>query len=133
MYHLSNRSMKEIIGVHPILAFAATEAIRITKQDFMILDGVRTIEEQEKLVARGASKTMNSYHLWGLALDLVAYVDGKPNWEHKYSKEIAIAMKHVIHVHNLPIDWGGDWRSFIDMPHWQLTGMKNQYDIRKFT
>ena len=129
MYHLSRRSMKELIGVHPILAFAVTEAIKITKQDFMVLDGVRTSQEQEKLVARGVSKTYNSYHLYGLAVDLVAYVNGKPSWKHKYYKEIDKAMKHVIYTHNLPIDWGYDLWGW-DSAHWQLTGMRNQYDIR---
>ena len=122
--------MKELIGVHPILAFAVTEAIAITQQDFMVLDGVRTTKEQEKLVARGVSKTMNSYHLYGLAVDLVAYVNGKPSWEPEYYDAISVAMKHVIHIHDLPIEWGFDMWSW-DLPHYQMTGYRNKYDIRK--
>jgi len=119
MYKLSKRSMKELIGVHPILSFAATQAIAITKQDFMVLDGVRTTKEQEKLVARGVSKTMNSYHLYGLAVDLVAYVDGKPSWDKKYYKDIEKAMKAVIEIHGLPIVWGYDlWKW--DEAHWMI-------------
>ena len=130
MYKLSKRSLRELVGVHPILGFAVTEAIKITRQDFMVLDGVRTKEEQIKLEARGVSKTMDSYHLYGLAVDLVAYVDGKPSWEKEHYKEIAIAMKYIIEKHHLPIEWGYDKWSW-DMPHWQLTGYKAFYDIRE--
>ena len=130
MYSLSNRSMKELIGVHPVLAFAVTEAIKITKQDFMVVDGLRTKNEQEKLVAKGFSKTIDSYHLYGLAVDLVAYVDGKPSWDEKYYPAIEEAMKTVIEKYDLPIEWGYDkWKW--DLPHWQMTGWKSKYDARK--
>jgi len=135
MYHLSKRSLKELVGVYPPLAFAVTEAIKITSQDFMVLDGLRTTQEQEKLVARGVSKTMNSFHLYGLAVDIVAYVDGKPSWEEHHYYAIEIAMKQVIRKHDLPIEWGYDkWKW--DMPHWmisKLNGMdaREVYDIRK--
>ncbi len=131
MSKLSKRSWRELQGVHPVLAFAVEEAIKITKQDFMVFDGVRTTKEQEKLVARGVSKTNNSYHLYGLAVDLVAYVNGKPTWEEKYYKEIAIAMKQVIKTHKLKgIDWGYDLWGW-DLAHWQMTGLRKKYDIRK--
>jgi len=131
MYKLGKKSKRELIGVHPILAFAVTEAIKVTEQDFMVFDGLRTQREQQKLVRAGKSKTMNSYHLYGLAVDLVAYVDGKPTWEEQYYSDIEIAMKQVIKKYNLPIEWGFDkWQW--DMPHWQLTGMKKEYDVRKF-
>ena len=131
MYKLSKKSWRELQGVHPVLAFAVEEAIKITKQDFMVFDGVRSAKEQEKLVARGVSKTNNSYHLYGLAVDLVAYVNSKPTWEEKYYKEIAIAMKKVIKTHNLKdIDWGYDLWGW-DLAHWQMTGFRKKYDIRK--
>ena len=130
MYSLSSKSLKELVGVHPALAFCVTEAIKITTQDFMVLDGVRTAQEQQKLVDRGVSKTNNSYHLYGLAVDLVAYVEGKPSWEPKYYDAIAVAMKRVIEKHNLPIEWGFDKWSW-DLPHWQMTGYRDKYDIRK--
>lgn len=131
-YKLSKRSQKELIGVHPKLAFIVTEAISLTKQDFMVLDGIRTIEEQRKLVDRGVSRTMDSYHLYGLAVDLVAYVDGKLSWKEKYYKEIAIAMNKAAEKHNINgIDWGYDlWKW--DMAHFQLSGQKPYYNIQKY-
>lgn len=135
MYKLSKKSMKELIGVHPILAFAVVEAIKITKQDFIVLDGLRTEQEQAKNVARGVSKTKNSYHLYGLAVDLVAYVDGKVSWEERHYVEIIKAMETVSKKYGLPIDsgyrmWG--W----DMPHFQITKLdgvdaRTVYDFRK--
>jgi len=135
MYKLGKRSQSELIGVHPVLAFAVTEAIKITKQDFMVLDGLRTTKEQRKLVDRGVSRTMNSYHLYGLAVDLVAYVDGKPSWGNDYYRDIADAMKTIIKKHNLPIDWGFDLWHW-DSPHWQITKFNDKdarkiYDVRK--
>ena len=131
MYKLSKRSQRELIGVHPSLAFVVMEAIKITEQDFMVLDGLRTKKEQKKLVARGVSKTMNSYHLYGLAVDLVAYVKGKPTWEEKYYHEIAKAVKTVCEKYNIDVDWGYDlWKW--DMAHFQMTGQKPYYDYRKF-
>jgi hypothetical protein len=129
MYKLGKKSLKNLVGVHPILGFAVQEAIKITKQDFTVLEGVRTVERQAQLVKDGASKTLDSYHLYGLAVDLVAIVDGKPSWSEKLYPEIARAMKEVIKKHGLPIEWGFDkWKW--DMPHWQMTGYKKEYDIR---
>ena len=87
-YTLSKRSLKNLIGVHPMIGFAVTEAIKITEQDFMVFEGRRTTQRQEELVKAGFSKTMNSYHLYGLAVDLVAYVNGKPTWEEQYYGKI---------------------------------------------
>ncbi len=136
MYKLGKRSQRELIGVHPKLAFIVTEAISITKQDFMVLDGIRTTKEQRKLVDRGVSKTMNSYHLYGLAVDLVAYVDGKPSWDKRYYPEIAKAMKKAAKKHNIKgIDWGFDlWKW--DLAHHQITKIngkdaRRKYDYRK--
>ena len=131
MYILSKRSQKELVGVHPKLAFVVQEAIKITKQDFMVLDGIRSVSEQRKLVERRVGKTMDSYHLYGLAVDLVAYVNGKPTWEEKYYKEIAISMEIAAEMHNIDgIDWGYDlWKW--DMAHFQITGQKAYYDFRK--
>jgi hypothetical protein len=123
-----------MIGLHPYLTFAVEEAIKITEVDFTILNsgGIRTYSQQKKLVDRGLSKTLDSYHQYGLAVDLVAYVNGKPTWEEKYYPKIAEAMKIIINKYGLPIDNGFDLWGW-DMPHWQLTGFKTKYDIRKYT
>ncbi len=139
MFNLGKRSRKNMIGLHPMIAFAVEMAIKETKQDFGIVNrgGVRTDAEQRAMYAQGRTVegmkvtwTLDSYHQYGLAVDLVAYVNGKFTWKDKYYAEIIRAMKKVIKDHNLPIDNGFDlWKR--DKPHWQLTGYKNKYDIRK--
>ena len=128
-YKLGNKSLGQLVGVHPELGFAATEAIKITKQDFTIFDGVRSFAQQKELVRKGASKTLKSYHLYGLAIDLVPWINGQPRWEHKPLEVINKAMREVIKSHGLEVDWGFDLWGW-DKPHYQLTGYKKQYDVR---
>ncbi len=130
-FALGKRSLKRLIGVHPELAFAVHEAIKITKVDFGVTEGVRSMERQRKLVKKGRSKTLKSYHLNGLAVDLVPYIDGNYRWDsNKAFDAISEAMNTVIKKYGLKIDngyalWG--W----DRPHWQMTGMRSKYDVRK--
>jgi len=129
--------MGELVGVHPLLSFAVVKAIEITKQDFMVFDGVRSEKEQRKNIIRGVSKTMDSFHLYGLAVDLVAWVDGKPSWDDKYYPAIAEAMHTVIDEYGLPIEWGYDMWKW-DLPHWQISILdgidaRKVYDIRRLT
>ena len=132
MYKLGTKSLQNLIGVHPILAFAVVEAIKITKQDFTVFDGVRSMAKQKQYVAEGVSTTFNSYHLWGLAVDLVPWVNGKASWSEVLFIEIHEAMTMVIKEHNLNIDNGFDLWGW-DNPHYQLTGLKSEYDIRKLS
>ena len=129
-YKLGKRSMANMVGVHPELSFAVTEAIKISKQDFTVVEGVRSTKRQRELVASGKSRTMNSYHLNGLAVDLVPFVNGTITWDVRYFPAIHDAMTAVIKKHGLKIDNGFDLWNW-DMPHWQMTGKKKLYDIRK--
>ena len=130
MYKLGKQSMKNLVGVHPLIAFAVYKAIERTKQDFTVFEGVRTTARQKHLFDEGVSKTLDSYHLYGLAVDLVAIVNGKPTWEEKYYGEIHKAVTEVCKTYQIRLENGFDLWGF-DMPHWQLTGWKDQYDIRK--
>lgn len=107
-----------------------SEAIKITPVDFTVHDGIRTTAEQSKLVASGASKTMDSYHLYGLAVDLVPWINGQPRWEEEPTRRIVTACKEVCKAHGLKVDNGYDLWGW-DMFHFQLTGKKSEYDVRK--
>lgn len=117
---LGSKSRKKLEGVHPDLVRIVERAIEITKQDFTVVDGLRSLERQRELVKSGASKTMNSRHLTGHAVDLAPYVKGGISWDWKYFYPIADAMKAAAKELNIPVEWGGDWTSFKDGPHWQL-------------
>ena len=119
-FKLSRRSLARLDGVHPDLVRVVKMAIELTEVDFGVTEGLRTIEKQREYVARGASKTMNSRHLTGHAVDLVAYVGADVRWDWPLYHKIADAMKRAAKELNVPIVWGGDWTSFKDGPHFEL-------------
>lgn len=117
---LGQRSLERLKGVHPDLQRVVRRAIQITEVDFTVLEGLRSIERQRELVRKGASKTMNSRHLTGHAVDLAPWVDGKVSWDWDWYYPLADAMKAAAREIKVPIEWGGDWKTFKDGPHWQL-------------
>lgn len=119
-YKLSRRSLERLQRVHPDLVKVVMLAIELTEVDFGVTEGVRTIERQRELFAKGASKTMNSRHLTGHAVDLVAYVGSEMRWDWPLYHKIADAMKRAANSLGVPIVWGGDWKSFKDGPHFEL-------------
>ena len=120
MYKLSQRSLNNLNGVHPDLIAVVKRAIEITSVDFAVIEGVRTIERQKELFSRGASKTMRSRHLTGHAVDLAAWVGGI-RWDWPLYYKIAEAMKTAARELNVSLEWGGDWKTFKDGPHFQLS------------
>lgn len=119
MFKLSQRSIDRLNGVHPDLASVVKLAIERSEIDFMVTEGLRSKERQKELVAAGASKTMNSRHITGHAVDLAAYVNGI-RWDWPLYEKIAKAMKQAAYELNIKIEWGGDWKSFKDGPHFQI-------------
>lgn len=129
MYRLGARSKRRMRGLHPDLVRVVERAIQLTPVDFTVLEGMRTRARQEKLVAIGASKTMNSRHLTGHAIDIAPWgdfdsdgdIDGEDLFHHwPLYHRLADAMKEAARELDVPIEWGGDWRSFKDGPHFQL-------------
>lgn len=114
-YYLGKKSLKELTGVRPELVAVVKEAIKITKIDFAVFDGIRSIEQQKEYVRIKASKTMNSKHLpqpdgYGYAVDLVPWIGGKlrfQNWEPFF--EIALAMDKAATKLKVTLIWGGVW------------------------
>jgi peptidoglycan LD-endopeptidase CwlK len=120
-YALGKLSLDRLEGVHPDLIQVVKRAIQISPVDFMVVEGMRTLERQKKLVAEGKSTTMNSRHLSGHAVDLAAYVDGELEWGEPEHDHIAEAMKTAASELGHELEWGGDWKSFVDPPHFQLS------------
>lgn len=124
MYKLSNRSLSRLEGVHPDLVKVIKEAIKHTPIDFTVLEGLRSVARQRQLVNSGASTTMNSRHLTGHAVDIAPLDGGKVSWHWPHYHELAPTVKRVALDLGVPIEWGGDWKSFPDGPHWQLPWSK---------
>ena len=135
-YSLGLRSLQRMSGVHADLRKVALRAIQITKQDFTVIEGIRSIERQKQLVASGASKRLNSRHITGHAIDLAVWRDGKIDWEDDKGewnkdgyREIGRAMFAAAKELKVDIRWGADWNSngktsderFLDWVHFELT------------
>ena len=118
MYSLSFRSRQRLSGVHPDLVAVVKRAIEITKQDFSVIEGVRSVERQRELFKSGASTTMNSRHITGHAVDLAPY---PVSWDWEYFYPMADAMKQAAEELDVDLEWGGDWKTFKDGPHFQLS------------
>lgn len=121
---LSASSLAKLKGVHPDLVRVIKKAAEITKVEFAVIEGLRTLERQKQLVAAGASKTLKSRHLTGHAVDVVPLVDGKIRWDWPLYHKLAPFIQAAARAENVPIEWGGDWKSFPDGPHWQLPKRK---------
>lgn len=120
MYKFSKRSLNNLKGVDKRLVNLMTEVLSLSPHDFGITEGLRTKERQSQLVKEGKSQTMNSYHLCGKAVDIVVYINNRVTWELKYYKEVADIVKKVATEKGLKVTWGGDWKTLIDGPHFQL-------------
>lgn len=117
---LSKRSRERMRGVHPALIGVVERAIALTPVDFMVTEGLRSLERQALLVRSGASRTLNSRHLSGHAVDLAALVDGAVRWDWPLYPRIAGAMKAAAAERGVALIWGGDWKSLRDGPHFEL-------------
>jgi peptidoglycan L-alanyl-D-glutamate endopeptidase CwlK len=132
-FKLSLRSIDRLEGVDDKLIEVVTTAIKYTKVDFGVIEGLRTIERQQELVDRGASKTMKSKHLDGKAVDLVAYIGPRVSWELNLYDDIADAMKQAATELDVAIRWGGAWTTS-NICEWQGTmqqAMTNYIDMRR--
>tara|TARA_R110002110_G_scaffold410595_1_gene634224 strand:- start:2015 stop:2473 length:459 start_codon:yes stop_codon:yes gene_type:complete len=107
---LSSRSRERLRGVNPELADTVKRALELSPIDFGVTEGIRSVERQKELVARGLSQTMNSKHLTGNAVDLVAYLSGRVCWEMSAYDELADAMKQAAKETGVSIRWGGAWQ-----------------------
>lgn len=125
MAGLTKSSLKRLDGVHPDLVRVVRRAVEISAVAFQVSEGVRALARQRALLKQGASKTLRSRHIpgpngFGHAVDLVAMIGGRVSWEEPLYHRIADAMKKAAIEMHIPIEWGGDWRTFHDGPHFQL-------------
>lgn len=117
---LGQRSLSRLQGVHPDLVRVVKKAAAMSSLDFTVLEGLRTAVRQKQLFDQGATKTMNSRHLTGHAVDLAPMIGGTVRWDWPLYHQLAAVVKAAAKAENVPIQWGGDWRTFKDGPHWEL-------------
>jgi peptidoglycan LD-endopeptidase CwlK len=108
-FKLSKRSIGRLDGVDAGLVAVVKRAIELTKVDFGVTEGLRSVETQRSYVAAGKSQTMKSKHLDGRAVDLVAYIGSSVSWELNLYDDIANAMRVAAIELDVAIKWGAAW------------------------
>jgi peptidoglycan L-alanyl-D-glutamate endopeptidase CwlK len=132
-FQLSQRSLERLDGVHPKLVAVVKAAIAISKVDFTVIEGVRSLEKQREYFLAGKSRTMKSKHLTGHAVDLAPIVDidgdgrSELTWQEIHFLPINDAMVQAATNLGITVDWGGHWRSFRDMPHFEISPERYPY------
>lgn len=145
-FMFGSKSSSILCGVHPRMQAVAHRAIQISEVDFAVVQGRRTVEEQQRLYGKGRTAaqliklgipakfavpgeakvtwTMKSRHLSGNAIDVAPYVNGKLEWDDNGKlglwPKIAAAFKNAAAELNIEIQWGGDWQGTKDRPHFEL-------------
>ncbi|WP_368876107.1 M15 family metallopeptidase [Proteus vulgaris] len=121
-YTLSQRSQNNLKGVHQDLVQVVHHALTLSEYDFVVIEGLRSFARQKVLMKEGKSKTLNSRHLTGHAVDIVPLVNGSIPWHDWPAFEsVSKAMKQAAHQLGVSMNWGGDWVSFRDGPHYELS------------
>lgn len=132
-FQLSNRSLSRLEGVDDAMRAVTELAIQYTTVDYGVTCGLRTVEEQRELVEAGASQTMNSRHIPGQAVDVVAYIGPRISWELNLYDNIADAFKLAAQELGTGIRWGAAWH-IDDITEWNGTmeeAMNAYTDLRR--
>lgn len=117
---MNARTAANLKGIHPDLIKLVEQTLIKYPDMFVVTEGLRTYERQKQLFAAGATTTLKSRHLTGHAFDVAALVDGEVRWDWPLYKRIADAIKSQAKQLDIGIQWGGDWKTFKDGPHFQL-------------
>lgn len=120
MRRYSKRSLGNLKGIHPDLRRVIDRALQEGPLDFIVIEGLRTMQRQRELVASGASQTMNSRHLTGHAVDLLPIGKDGAAFDWPLYDKLGPAVKAAADAEGVAITWGGDWQKFRDGPHFQL-------------
>lgn len=120
MYKFGTRSLSNLVGVHEDLQKVMHQSISTSPYDFTITEGLRSPGRQQRLVDEGKSTTLRSRHLTGHAIDLAVLVNGKVIWDIKEYQELAIHIMAVAKELEVPMVWGGSWKTLVDAVHYEL-------------
>lgn len=119
-WSLSSRDLERLAPLHPDLVKVVRAAALASPEPFVVLEGIRSAARQAQLVIAGASQTLNSRHLTGHAVDIAPLLKGKVSWHWPHYRKLAPYVKAAAREYGVALDWGGDWETFPDGPHWQL-------------
>jgi peptidoglycan LD-endopeptidase CwlK len=125
-FKLGNRSLERVIGVNPLLVECVERALLVSEFDMTIpwMGGVRKAEEQNALYLQGNSKADGykklSYHQSGNAIDVIPVLGGYGNKEgFKHFSKCMFSEWAKMNT-GKRLTWGGNWKTFLDMPHYEI-------------
>ena len=129
---INTSSENKLKRVHPDLVRVVRRTAKLIKDKsfgFVITCGPRTVAEQKKLFKAGATRTMDSRHIPGKdgyakAVDFAVTLNGKTKWDWPLYQKLAGIVKEAAKLEKIPVEWGGDWKTFKDGPHFQLPKIK---------
>ena len=108
-FKLGSRSLRKLSGTHNDIQKLVKVAIKHTEVDFGVTEGLRSRERQKILKATGKSQTLNSPHIKGCAVDVIAY-KGKYTYEpFSLFTEIAEGFRKASLETGIPVTWGAAW------------------------
>ncbi len=126
----SQRSENNLIGVNPLLVKIAYRALAISTVDFAVTEGVRTLKKQKENVKKGVSKTLNSRHLTGDAIDILpSAIKPGMEWQAHFFEPVLMAFKQAAEEEGVILRFGKNWKSdpslpietrFPDYPHIEI-------------
>ena len=119
-YVFSRRSWRSLKGVDPRLVAVTTDALSRSPIDFIVIEGLRGKDRQRELLEAGKSRTMNSRHLTGHAIDVAAFVDGAVSWDEEHYAALSVHFLAAAERLGVQLEWGGNFRGFFDGPHFQI-------------
>ena len=124
---LPQASRDKLKFVHPDLVKVVERAAKISKLDFIVTEGARTVAQQKINVAKGASQTMRSRHIpssnkckMACAVDIAPVISGKVRWDWPLFYVLAETMQQAAKDVGVPLESGAYWKKFKDGPHHQL-------------
>lgn len=119
-FKFSKRSLNNLVGVKSSLVEIVKESLSRSPFDFIVVEGLRTPARQRELLAQRKTRTLDSYHITGHAIDIALLVDGKVNYNLANYKIVAGVFKEVAAEKGVKLTWGGDWKKLVDGPHFQI-------------
>lgn len=117
---LSEKSISRMKGVDARLQAVIGAAAAICPLEFQVSEGLRSRERQLMLCMAGKSTTLNGQHCMGRAVDIVVIKDGAANWNFDNYRKVADSVKKAAAQLAVEVEWGGDWKTLKDGPHFQL-------------
>lgn len=125
-FQFSQSSLNTLESVNDDLRAVCIRALEISHIDFGIPKdgGFRSAEEQNRLYQQGKSQLdgyeLLSNHQSGNAVDVYAFVGGRASWMPEHLTHVATAMLAAASELGVKLRWGGHWRNFKDLPHFEV-------------